>query len=85
MTNMIDLSLVRLNIPPLNNLSDDQIREIAWNNPNNGSYATKICKRCGLYWNAPDGNAKTATIIDKCRDCFDTPNDVLLKFQLAQS
>ena len=58
-----------LNITIQPNMSDADIRQAVWDNPDNGSYARKICRSCGVYWASPDGDARVAKILDSCEHC----------------
>jgi hypothetical protein len=60
-------TVIKLDLPK--NASDNQIRDVARNNKFNGSYATKICRSCGMFISHPDGNSETAEIVDSCKWC----------------
>ena len=61
---------IKLNIQ--SNMTDDEIRALATQNPMNGEYAFEICRACGGFRSRPDGNSKTAKIVDTCSLCFTT-------------
>jgi len=61
---------LRIEIPV--NSSDEEIRQLASRNPNNGSYATYICRNCGVYKASQQGDYRTAKIVDICAICFDS-------------
>ena len=63
---MISKSL-KLDISP--DMTVSEIREVARKNKNNGSYATHICRKCGMYWVDEDGDCETAIIQDGCKKC----------------
>lgn len=48
-------------------MTDNQLREEVLKMPN-GGYAVKIC-RCGMYFPTPEGDCRTALIVDWCVDC----------------
>ena len=50
-------------------LSDEELRNIVDKDPNNGSYAHKICRNCGSFQFSIDGNPATAEIVEDCKYC----------------
>ena len=58
---------LKLDISP--DMTVTEIREIARKNKNNGSYATIICRKCGMYWCDENGSWKTAIIQNGCEKC----------------
>lgn len=49
--------------------TDIEIREIAKKQAFNGTYLTKICRKCGAYWMNPDAHTDNALIVKECKDC----------------
>jgi len=37
----------------------------------NGIYAIQICKKCKRYLSNPEGDLRTAKIVDCCKECFE--------------
>ena len=56
------MSVIKLKLPE--NPTDENLREAAHKNKFSGEYTTKICRNCGMFWANPDGNYKTAKIIE---------------------
>ena len=53
--------------------TDDELRQMVSSPPFdnlNGLYTTSICRKCGVYRTSPEGDCKTAKIIDQCKNCF---------------
>jgi len=62
--------MIRVNIGPSVNLTDDEIREKALHaNVGNREYMTTICRSCGSFKCNPSGDTRTAEIVTICKDC----------------
>lgn len=48
---------------------DNALRKLISQDPYNGYFATIICRKCHSFWTSPDGDWKTAKIVDQCKDC----------------
>lgn len=48
--------------------SDQELKERAKCHAN-GEYIVKICRSCGMLWNAHNGKTDDAKIVDKCGYC----------------
>jgi len=66
-------TMKRINVDLDISMPDHEVRDRTKQMPN-GDYATKICKKCGSYWQQPDGDWKTAEIVTICKECFEDRN-----------
>jgi hypothetical protein len=46
----------------------EKCKKTVWN----GSYASKICHKCGQVWVNLDGHTDEAEIVERCRECFES-------------
>ena len=61
----------RVRMPVNSDMTDEQVREVAWNFDGNGSYSTDICRKCGSYLCMLDGDSKKAKIHESCNNCIE--------------
>ena len=61
---------LNLNPKKIQNLTDDQIKELARNTVLNGAYSPMICKGCGTVYCHQDAITKNAKIVTTCKKCF---------------
>ncbi len=52
-------------------MDDEMLRVTVEAHPVNGSYAVKICRKCGRFRFDEEGNAKTAKIVGECKGCVE--------------
>lgn len=64
-----------------NNMTDGELRNAVHKNPDNGSYANKICRNCGFFETSDTGDPFTAKITNECRNC---PRDENFKLLVGQ-
>lgn len=50
-------------------MSREEIIDLLKKNPYNGSYAKRVCRRCGAFWVDPKANADEVLITDSCSRC----------------
>jgi len=48
--------------------TDEEILSIVGKLPN-GSYCTKVCRGCGMFFCNENGDIRTAKVVDVCRRC----------------
>lgn len=53
------------------NLPTSQLKEFVSQNILGGSYAIKICRKCGTVYCDLEGQCNTAKIVTVCKTCFE--------------
>jgi len=66
--------LLRIAVTP--QMSQEEIVALLIANPDNGAYATSVCRSCGVFRTDPNGRAHTAKITDSCKHCSSTAEPV---------
>lgn len=52
--------------------TDEEIRKLVRDHPDNGSYATYICRACGSFITKFNGDSLTAEIVGECSNCIES-------------
>jgi hypothetical protein len=67
---MVDGGFAAIPLPDNRRPRNAELRELAKVHPANGAYAVEICRTCGVFKTAADGDAATAKIVENCARCI---------------